>query len=498
MNKKTIISTTDNTIRKLRVLAKKKEGVRSKLVVTAKEKEDIKDRLAVTAKQLAATAREKENIRRKLAVVAKEKESVRRKLAVTAKKLATIAMEKESIKRKLAVTAKKLAVTAEEKESVRSKLAVTAKQLAETAEEKEDTRSKLAVTAKQLAVTAETLRLKAKQLAVTAEEKEDIRSKLAVTAKQLAETAEEKEDTRSRLAVTAKQLAVTAREKENIRRKLAVVAKEKESVRRKLAITAKKLAVTAKEIESVNKELRSLDLAKDEFVSIASHQLRTPLTALKGYAGMLLDGDAGPINDKQREYLGEIKHANDRMIRLITALLNVSRVDLGVFTVDPEPVNFEEVSKSVLKELEMKIQSKKLRVETSFEKGIPLLSVDPKITRMIFQNLLTNAVKYTPAEGSISLNIKKDGSTILISVADTGCGIPKAAQSKIFTKLFRADNARTQDPEGTGLGLYIIKATIEQTGGKIWFESKENKGSVFYVSIPLAGMKKKEGSRRLE
>jgi len=250
--------------------------------------------------------------------------------------------------------------------------------------------------------------------------------------------------------------------------------------------------------ELANKELKSLDLAKDEFVSIASHQLRTPLTALKGYTGMLLDGDPGPINDKQREYLGEIKSANDRMIGLITALLNVSRVDLGVFIVEPEPTDMTAVADSVLKELLPGTEAKKLRVVTDFGKDLPSLNADPKIIRMIFQNLLSNAVKYTPAEGTVTLAIKKDASAMLISVADTGYGVPEDAQQKIFTKMFRADNARTKDPNGTGLGLYIIKATIEQTGGKIWFESKENKGSTFYVSLPLEGMKKKEGSKRLE
>jgi signal transduction histidine kinase len=250
--------------------------------------------------------------------------------------------------------------------------------------------------------------------------------------------------------------------------------------------------------ELANKELKSLDAAKDEFVSIASHQLRTPLTALKGYTGMLLDGDPGPINDKQREYLGEIKNANDRMIALITALLNVSRVDLGVFIVEPEPTDLVATAQSVLKELEGASDAKKMHMVTDFEKDLPFLNADPKIIRMIFQNLLSNAVKYTPPEGTITLSIKKDVPMVLISVADTGYGVPEDAQQKIFTKMFRADNARTKDPNGTGLGLYIIKATVEQTGGKIWFESKENKGSTFSVSLPLEGMKKKEGSKRLE
>jgi len=186
------------------------------------------------------------------------------------------------------------------------------------------------------------------------------------------------------------------------------------------------------------------------------------------------------------------------MIALITALLNVSRVDLDVFVVEPEQINLEKIAESVLGDLDMMIKDKKLRVETSFGKDVPSISADLSITRMIFQNFLTNAVKYTSVEGTITLNVKKDGPNVLISVSDTGIGIPENAQAKIFTKMFRADNARVKDPEGTGLGLYIIKTTIEKTGGKLWFESKENKGSTFYVAIPLEGMKKKEGTKRFE
>jgi signal transduction histidine kinase len=335
-------------------------------------------------------------------------------------------------------------------------------------------------------------------LAVTAKEKEDVRNKLVTTAKQLATTAKEAESVRRKLAVTAK-------EKEDVRNKLvttakqlAVTAKEAESVRRKLAVTAKELAVTAKKTELMNIQLRSLDVAKDEFVSIASHQLRTPLTALKGYVGMLLDGDAGPINDKQHEYLVEIKNSNDRMIGLITALLNVSRVDLGVFIVEPEQLSLKKVAEEALKDLSLKVESKQLQIETNFRDDVPLINADLNIVRMIFQNLFTNAVKYTSAKGKINIVIKKDGPNALISVADTGYGIPNNVQSRIFTKMFRADNARVRDPDDTGLGLYIIKSTIEKTGGKIWFDSVENKGSTFYVTIPLAGMKKKEGTKRLE
>jgi signal transduction histidine kinase len=275
-------------------------------------------------------------------------------------------------------TIRKLKVLARKKEDVRSKLAVTAKQLAVTAKENESVRNRLAITAR--------------KLATTAREKEDVRSRLVVTAKHLAATAKEKESVRDKLAVTAKRLATTAREKESVRRKLLVTAKN-------LDMKAKQLAVTTKKVESANKELRLLDLAKDGFVSIASHQLRTPLTALKGYTGMLLDGDAGPLNDKQREYLTEIKNANDRMINLITALLNVSRVDLGVFIVEPEQINLQNVAEDALKDLELKINEKKLLVNKNFEKDLPSINADLNIIRMIFQNLFSNAVKYTPPQG---------------------------------------------------------------------------------------------------
>lgn len=247
----------------------------------------------------------------------------------------------------------------------------------------------------------------------------------------------------------------------------------------------------------VTKE-RNLDRAKDEFVSTASHQLRTPLTAIKGYTGMLLDGDPGPLNDKQKEYLSEMKRANNRMIELINSLLNVSRVDLGVLSVSPESLDIGEVYMGVIDEMKVIIKQKKQNFRVTAEEGLPTLNADKKILEMIFQNLLSNAIKYTPEGGNIVMDIKKIDSSLLISVSDTGLGVPEAAKDRIFQKMYRADNARINDPDGTGLGLYIVKAVLDQTGGKIWFESNENKGSTFYVSIPLAGMKAKEGQRGLQ
>jgi len=240
-----------------------------------------------------------------------------------------------------------------------------------------------------------------------------------------------------------------------------------------------------------------IDKAKSEFVSLASHQLRTPLTAISWYTEMLLAGDAGAINDNQKKYLSEVYDGNKRMIDLVNSLLNVSRIELGTFMVEPEPAHLEEMADSVIKELDHSIKERKLDFHKEYEASLPIINVDIKLTRMIFQNLLSNAVKYTPEGGKITLTIKKQDPNMLISVADTGYGIPKNQQSHIFSKLFRADNVMAKDTEGTGLGLYIIKSIVESSGGKIWFESEENKGTTFFVNLPLSGMQKKKGSKPL-
>ncbi|MDP3962893.1 MAG: ATP-binding protein [bacterium] len=245
-------------------------------------------------------------------------------------------------------------------------------------------------------------------------------------------------------------------------------------------------------------EERKLDQAKDEFVSIASHQLRTPLIAIKGYTDMLRDEEPGPLNDAQKKCLADVKIANDRMIALINSLLNVSRIDLGMLSIQPVPTDFKGVAESVLGEIMVDEKSKGLDIRATYDPTLPLINADPKLIRMVFQNLLTNAVKYTRTSGSIALDIKRQGVDVLITVSDTGCGIPKSEQEKIFTKMFRADNARTVDPDGSGMGLYIIKAIIEAAGGKIWFASEENKGTIFSVTLPLEGMKNNDGSKELQ
>jgi PAS domain S-box-containing protein len=247
----------------------------------------------------------------------------------------------------------------------------------------------------------------------------------------------------------------------------------------------------------VTKE-KEMDKAKTEFVSLASHQLRTPLTSVSWYAEMLLAGDIGEMSPEQKKYINRVYHGNQRMVELVNSLLNVSRIELGIFSVDPKPTDIVALAQKVISEQTLQMEGRKINFISSFDKNIPIFSADPNLLRMIFQNLLANAVKYTPERGKIEFSLSSDGGkNVLLRVSDTGYGIPKIQQDKIFTKLFRADNVREKDTDGTGLGLYIVKSVIEHSGGGIRFESEENKGTTFYVTLPLEGMKKKEGTKAL-
>lgn len=231
---------------------------------------------------------------------------------------------------------------------------------------------------------------------------------------------------------------------------------------------------------------KAIDKAKSEFVSLASHQLRTPPTIINWHIEELLSGDFGKLNDQQKEYLEEIYNANKRMIDLINSILNVSKIELGTFTIEKNSVDIMEISKSTLNNFNIKrqIAQKGIKIKEIYGKA-PIIQGDQKIIEIVFQNLISNAVKYTPNNGLIEIEIIARANDVLVKVSDSGCGIPKADQQKIFTKFFRSDNAKGLDPEGNGLGLYIVKAMIKQIGGKIWFESEENKGTTFYFTIPL-------------
>ena len=430
----------------------------------------------------------------------------------------------------LAVTARQLAVAANEKEDVRRKLVVTAKRLAVTAEEKEDTRRKLVVTAKELKRLHDTLE---KKVLKRTKDLEHIRSRneailtsigdgLVVVDKEgkinyINKSFEEMLGWKSQEIIGKSMVEVVPREdlhgievsfKERILTQVLAGQKfvadltnpfyylRKDKSRFPVSsivapvILNKKIVGAVEVFRDITKE-KGIDKAKTEFVSLASHQLRTPLSTVNWYSEMLLTGDVGAISSEQKIYLEEIYKGNQRMVDLVNTLLDVSRIELGTFDGESKPTNIVALVESVIEEQKLQIDEKKLKLKCVIADHIPLIQVDPKLIRMVIQNLLSNSVKYTPERGKVSILLALDDKkNIVIKISDTGYGIPNGQQDKIFTKLFRADNVVGKDTEGTGLGLYIAKSIVDQAGGSLWFESEENKGTTFNLLLPIGKVKR--------
>lgn len=225
---------------------------------------------------------------------------------------------------------------------------------------------------------------------------------------------------------------------------------------------------------------------KTEFVSIAAHQLRTPLSAIKWTLRMVLDGDVGELSDEQRDLLEKTYISNERMISLINDLLNISRIEEGRFLYRQEAGQLEDVVRVIIdgsQEL-FKMRKISLSIDVPKEK-LPSVDIDKEKIGIAVQNLLENAIKYTSEGGSVHVSLEKIGSEIIFKVKDTGVGIPESDHERIFTKFFRGDNIIKMETEGSGLGLYTTKNIIDAHRGKIWFDSKEGKGTTFYFSLPF-------------
>lgn len=239
-----------------------------------------------------------------------------------------------------------------------------------------------------------------------------------------------------------------------------------------------------------------IDRTRSEFVSLASHQLRTPITAINWYTEMLLKGKAGELNPEQRELMDKVYSGSQNMTELVGALLDVSRLELGTFEMRHEQVDILKSLKAVVDNQQLAVQQKHQHLSTDFSLEACHIEGEDKFIQMIFDNLLSNAIKYTDEGGHIQLkaapiiaaeavcghNFQKDG--IVITVKDDGFGIPREEQDKVFSKMFRAENVRRTDVHGTGLGLYLVRLIIKELGGSIWFESAEGEGSTFYVYLP--------------
>lgn len=250
-----------------------------------------------------------------------------------------------------------------------------------------------------------------------------------------------------------------------------------------------KVTEATREVKKTNRKLIALDEAKDEFISMASHQLRTPLTSIKGYISMMLEGDLGKVSPQQEQALKEAFGSSQRMVYLIADFLNVSRIKTGKFVIETKEVDLPQVVGEEITQLREMAASRDITLQYEAPGVFPRVKLDDNKIRQVMMNMVDNAIYYTPSGGTVTIQLYVDAKDVVFKVVDTGIGVPKREQHKLFTKFFRAGNARKARPDGTGLGLFMAQKIIVEQGGSIIFESTEGKGSTFGFRFPLAAIK---------
>lgn len=239
-------------------------------------------------------------------------------------------------------------------------------------------------------------------------------------------------------------------------------------------------------LEAANVELRRLDEAKSTFVSIAAHELRTPLASISGYVEMLLDGDAGPLTDKQNEYLHILEGSAQRLLRITKDLLDLTRIEAGRLEVVLKPTDLVQLVECVAAEQAPQLEAKAQRL-TLHTPPVPLALCDAARTAQIVGNLLSNASKYSSSGAAITIAVgpANEPGFLTISVADEGVGIAEENRQRLFNPFFRAPDA-VKNATGAGLGLYIAHSLVELHGGRLWFDSVPGQGSTFHATFPIA------------
>lgn len=233
------------------------------------------------------------------------------------------------------------------------------------------------------------------------------------------------------------------------------------------------------------KKTKQLDRQKTEFLSIAAHQLRTPMSGIKWVMNMVVEEDLGPISEDAKEQLRKGTQNVDRMIQMINQLLNVTEIETKGLHITQEPVHMNEFLEPIIHSLQSHADQKDIALTYTDNSRNAAASIDNEKCHMVFQNLIDNAIKYTPESGTVNVQLTTDSNNVVITIADTGYGIPKTERDRIFTKFYRGSNIQTVEADGSGLGLYIAKQIIALHDGDISFTSEEEKGTTFTVSLPL-------------
>jgi len=243
----------------------------------------------------------------------------------------------------------------------------------------------------------------------------------------------------------------------------------------------------AGEFNRMAKKLKELDQMKDDFVSSVSHELRSPLTSIKGYVDFILRGKAGPLNDKLVEYLTIVKNNTSRLGTFINDILDLAKIEAKRFELGREAVELSPLVEEMVTFFRPQAEESKIQLETVIPSGLSLVSADPDKLRQVFTNLLSNAFKFTPEGGKVTIEARnsESGNFVEIAVKDTGIGIAKEDLQRVFDKFqqMRPSGSKAKKVKGTGLGLAIVKGIVEAHGGKIWVESELNKGSNFIFTL---------------
>ncbi len=232
-------------------------------------------------------------------------------------------------------------------------------------------------------------------------------------------------------------------------------------------------------------KLAEANRMKSEFVSVVSHQLRSPLSNLKWVIGLLLSGRIDKVSGKQLEYFKILKENSNRMEELVSDLLIVSRIEQGKLLTKVEGISLGDMIEDHLRKLDIFIKASNVEMVFSAEKNLPKLLADVSQIKLIIENLLDNAIRYSKEKGKVKISLKKEGRCLRFEIKDEGVGIPLEDQKYIFQKFFRSSNALRHKTEGSGLGLYIVKSIIDKMEGKINFSSQEGKGSTFWFTLPI-------------
>jgi PAS domain S-box-containing protein len=260
-----------------------------------------------------------------------------------------------------------------------------------------------------------------------------------------------------------------------------------------LHIALEHLQKSQQRIEQQNIRLKKLDKIKSNFLNITSHELRTPIAAIKGYVEMLLMQTLGPINEEQKRGIEvAIRNAN-RLDHLIQDILDVSRLESGTMKFIPEKTDIDNMIKDTTETMQSSAHDKQIKITSEIERGIPELMVDQERIKQVLINLLNNAIKFSPENSQITIRAKKEHDDVLFEVEDFGRGIPKNKQKKIFEIFYQVDSGMDRKFGGVGLGLAISRGIVLSHGGAIWVESEANKGSTFRFTLPIKPIQDMEG-----